>query len=96
MDDDMETTPDNIKKGLAEACEKDADRIAREDQDIRDHYQPLGRIVPEEEQENLNSLGASPREDVQHYRDIASQLRGAQRERKDDGERKGDEERKGD
>jgi hypothetical protein len=79
MDDDIETTLDNIKKGLAEAYEKDADRIARDEQHIRDSRQPLGRIVSEEEQENLNSIGASLREDVKLHRDIASQLRGAQR-----------------
>jgi hypothetical protein len=75
MNDDIETTEDNIKKGIAEAMEKDADRIAHEDQHIRDSCQPLGRIVSEEEQENLNSIGASVREDVKHLRDTAARLK---------------------
>ena len=75
MDDDIETTEANIKKGLAEGMEKDADRIERDDQLIRDYNQPLGRIVSEEEQENLNSIGASLREDVKHLRDTAAQLK---------------------
>ncbi|GHV35631.1 hypothetical protein AGMMS4952_27830 [Spirochaetia bacterium] len=58
---DIETTEANIKKGLAEAMEKDADRIAHEEQHIRDSLQPLERIVSDEGQENLNSIGASQR-----------------------------------
>jgi hypothetical protein len=78
MDDDIETTDANIKKGLAGAMEKDADRITRDDQHIRDSIQPLGRILSEEEQENLNSMGSSLREDVKHLRDTAARLTGAQ------------------
>jgi hypothetical protein len=37
MDDDIETTEANIKKGLAEGMERDADRITRDDQLIRDY-----------------------------------------------------------
>ncbi|GHV78896.1 hypothetical protein AGMMS49944_06870 [Spirochaetia bacterium] len=75
MDYDIETTEANIKKGLAEAMEKDADRIAHEDQHIRDSLQSLERIISDEKQENLNSIGTSQREDVKHKRDTASQLR---------------------
>jgi hypothetical protein len=75
MDDDIETTEANIKNGIAGAMEKDADKIAREEQLIRDHYQPLGRHIPDEEQESLNSIGASLREDVKHDRDTAARLR---------------------
>ena len=74
MDDDLETPEANIKKGLAEAYEKDADRIACDDQRIRDSIQPLGRIVSENEQENLNSIGVSSREAVKHLRETAAQL----------------------
>jgi hypothetical protein len=52
MDDDMKTTEDNMKKGLAKANEKDADRGAREDQDIRDSRQPLGRIYRAQSREH--------------------------------------------
>jgi hypothetical protein len=75
MDYDIETTEANIKEGLAEAMEKDADRIAHDEQLARDYCQPLGRFVPEEEQESLNSIGASQREEVKHLRDTASQLK---------------------
>jgi hypothetical protein len=75
MDDDIKITEANIKKGLAEGMEKDADRITRDDQLIRDYNQPFRRIVSEEEQENLNSIGASLREGVKHLRDTAAQLR---------------------
>ena len=75
MGDDFETTETNIKRGLAAAYEKDADRIACDDQRIRDYIQPLGRIVSENEQENLNSIGASSREEVKHLSETAAQLK---------------------
>jgi hypothetical protein len=75
MDDDIEGTEANIRKGLAEAMEKTADRIAHEEQQIRDHIQPLGRIVSEKEQKDLNSIGTSLRDDVDHLRKTAAQLK---------------------
>jgi hypothetical protein len=73
MDDDA--TKKNILNGLAEGMEKDADSIAKEEQLIRDAIQPLGRIVPEEEQENLNTVTASLVKNVSHQREIAAQFR---------------------
>jgi hypothetical protein len=54
MDDDV--IQKNILNGLAEGMEKNADNIAKEEQLIRDAIQPLGRIVPEKEQECLNTI----------------------------------------
>jgi hypothetical protein len=73
MSDDA--THKNILNGLAEGMEKSADNIAKEEQRIRDAIQPHGRIVPEEEQENLNTITASSVKNVSHQREIAAQLR---------------------
>ena len=73
MGDDV--TKKNIFNGIAEGMEKNADRIAKEEQLIRDSIQPLGRIVPEKEQENLNTITASSLKDVKHLRETASRLR---------------------
>ena len=73
MSDDM--TKANILNGIAEGMEKEADRDAREEQSIRNKMQPLGRIVPEEEQERLNTITASMPKNISHDREIAAQLR---------------------
>jgi len=73
MVDDV--TQKNILNGIAEGMEKNADNIAKEEQSIRDSIQPLGRIIPEEEQECLNTSTASLIEDVKHKRETAAQLR---------------------
>jgi len=73
MDDDERQK--NILNGLAEGMEKNADSIAKEEQRIRDAIQPLRRIVPEEEQESLNTITASLVENVSRLREIAAQLR---------------------
>jgi len=74
MVDDDETQK-NILNGLAEGMEKNADNIAKEEQSIRDALQPLGRNIPEEEQERLNTVTASLLADVGQLREIASRLR---------------------
>ena len=68
-------TQKNILNGLAEGMEKNADNIAKEEQRIRDAIQPLRRIVPEEEQENLNTITASLVGNVSCLREIAARLR---------------------
>jgi len=73
MCDDL--TKKNILNGLAEGMEKNADSIAKEEQLIRDAIQPLRRIVPEEEQENLNTITASLLDNVRHLRETAARLR---------------------
>jgi len=73
MDDDV--TQKYILNGLAEGMEKNADTIAKEEQLIRDTIQPLRRIVPEKEQEKLNTTTASLLENVRQQREIASRLR---------------------
>jgi len=73
MSDDM--TQKNIFNGLAEGMEKNADNIAKEEQLIRDAIQPLGRIIPEKEQENLNTITASLLESIRHLRETAARLR---------------------
>jgi hypothetical protein len=73
MSDDMKQK--NILNGLAEGMEKNADSIAKEEQRIRDSIQPLRKIIPEEEQENLNTITASLLENVRQLREIAAQLR---------------------
>ena len=65
----------NILNGLAEGMEKNADSIAKEEQRIRDAIQPLGRIVPEKEQENLNTVTASLVENVRQLRETATRLK---------------------
>ena len=65
----------NILIGLAEGMEKSADSIAKEEQIIRDKIQPLGRIVPEIEQENLNTITASLLESVKQLREISDRIR---------------------
>jgi hypothetical protein len=72
---DADATQKNILNGLAEGMEKNADSIAKEEQLIRDSIQPLGRIVPEEEQGNLNTVTASLVKNVSQLREIAAQLR---------------------
>ena len=73
MGDDV--TKKNIFNGIAEGMEKNADRIAKEEQLIRDSIQPLGRIVPEKEQENLNTITASLLDNVRQLRETAARLR---------------------
>ena len=73
MDDDA--TNKAILNGLAEGMEKNADNIAKEEQLIRNSIQPLGRIVPEKEQEWLNTITASLLENVKHLRETAARLR---------------------
>jgi len=73
MCDDV--TQKSILNGIAEGIERDADNIAKEEQHIRDAIQPLGRIVPEKEQEWLNTTTASLLENVRQLREIAAQLR---------------------
>jgi len=73
MDDDA--TKKNILNGLAEGMEKNADNIAKEEQLIRDAIQPLRRIVPEEEQENLNTITASLLKNISQLRETAARLR---------------------
>ena len=73
MGDDV--TKKNILNGLAEGMERNADSIAKEEQRIRDAIQPHGRIVPEKEQENLNTVTASLVKNVSHLREIAARLR---------------------
>jgi len=73
MCDDMKQK--NILNGLAEGMEKNADSIAKEEQLIRDAIQPLGRIVPEKEQENLNTITASLLESIKQLRETAARLR---------------------
>jgi len=73
MDDDE--TKMNILKGLAEGMERNADRIAKEEQLIRDAFQPLGRIMPEKEQEYLITITASLLENIKHIREIAARFR---------------------
>lgn len=65
----------NILNGLAEGMEKTADNIAKEEQLIRDKLQPLGRTVPEKEQESLNTITVSLLENVKQFREIAARLR---------------------
>ena len=65
----------NILNGLAEGMEKNADNIAKEEQLIRDSIQPLGRIVPEKEQENLNTITKSLLDNIKYLREIAARLR---------------------
>jgi len=72
MDD---VTQKNILNGLAKGMEKNADSIAKEEQLIRDAIQPLRRIVPEKEQENLNTITASLLENVSQLRETAARLR---------------------
>jgi ATP-dependent Zn protease len=73
MDEDV--TQKAISDGLAEAMEKEADRITDEQQKIRDEIQPLGRIVSEEGQEMLNSLSVSAYEHIRHLRETAALFR---------------------
>jgi len=73
MYDDVTTK--NILKGLAEGMEKSADNIAKEEQIIRDAIQPLGRIVPEKEQEFLNTVTASLLENIRQLRETAARIR---------------------
>jgi len=73
MDD--EVTTKNILNGLAEGMEKSADNIAKEEQIIRDAIQPLGRIVPEKEQEFLNTITASLVENIRQLRETAARIR---------------------
>jgi hypothetical protein len=65
----------NIINGIAEGMEKNADNIAKEEQLFRDAIQPLGRIVPENEQEHLNTITASLLESIRQLRDSAARLR---------------------
>jgi hypothetical protein len=65
----------NILNGLAEGMERNADSIAKEEQLIRDAIQPLGRIIPENEQECLNTVTASLLENVRQLRETAARLR---------------------
>ena len=65
----------SILNGLAKGMEKEADNIAKEEQLISDSIQPLGRIVPEQEQENLNTVTSSLLEDIKQKRETAAQLR---------------------
>jgi hypothetical protein len=64
-----------LKKGLQKLMKKKMMRLRVRITLTRDSIQPLGRIVSEEEQESLNSIGVSRREDVKHKREIASQLK---------------------
>jgi len=73
MVDDV--TQKNILNGLAEGMEKNADNIAKEEQSIRDAIQPLGKIIPEKEQEFLNTVTSSLLENVRHLRETAARLR---------------------
>ena len=73
MCDDL--TKKNILHGLAEGMERNADSIAKEQQLIRDAIQPLRKIVPEKEQENLNTITASLLESIRQLRETAAQLR---------------------
>ena len=73
MSDDV--TRKNIFNGLAEGFEKTADTIAREEQRLRDAFQPLGRHVPEKEQECLNTITASLLENIRWLRETAARLR---------------------
>jgi hypothetical protein len=70
-----EATQKAILNGLAEGMERNADSIAKEEQHIRNAVQPLGRIVPEKEQEWLNTITASLLENVRQLREIATRLR---------------------
>jgi len=72
---DEEETQKAILNGLADSMESNADSIAKEEQHIRDAVQPLGRIVPEKEQEWLNTITASLLENVRQLREIATRLR---------------------
>jgi hypothetical protein len=65
----------NILNGIAEGMEKSADNIAKEEQLIRDSIQPLGRILSEKEQENLNTITASLLENIKHLRETATRIR---------------------
>jgi hypothetical protein len=65
----------NIINGIAECMEKEADEIAENEQRVRDALQPHGKVVPEKEQESLNTITTSSRLSVQHLREIAAQLR---------------------
>jgi len=73
MCDDMNNR--YILNGIAEGMEKNADSIAKEEQLIRDAIQPLGRIIPEYEQENLNTITSSLIESIKQLREIAARLR---------------------
>jgi len=73
MVDDV--TLKNILDGIAAGIEKEADSIAKEEQSIRDAFQPLGRIIPKKEQECLNTVTASLLENVRQLRETAAQLR---------------------
>jgi hypothetical protein len=70
-----DATVQAICDGLADAMEREADRITDEQQRIRDACQPLGRIISEQEQENLNTLSVSALEYVKHLRESASLFR---------------------
>jgi len=76
MNDD--NTQKGILNGLAKCMEKEADNIAKNEQHIRDAIQPLGRIVPEKEQESLNTITASLIQNVKHLRETADRLRKAE------------------
>ena len=73
MSDDLQIK--NILNGLAEGMGKNADSIAKEEQLIRDAIQPLGRIVPEKEQESINTITASLVENIRQLRETAIRLR---------------------
>jgi len=64
-----------ILNGIAEGMEKEADSIEKDEQKIRDAYQPEGRVLSEKEQERLSDVTASLRESVSHLRKTAAQLR---------------------
>jgi len=72
---DNDNTQKNIINGLVEGMEKSADNIAKEEQLIRDAFQPLGRIVPEKEQECLNTITSSLLENIKQLRETAARLR---------------------
>jgi len=65
----------NILNGFSESIEKYADNIAKEEQLIRDAFQPLGRIVPEKEQECLNTITTSLLENIILLRETAARLK---------------------
>jgi hypothetical protein len=73
MSDDLQVK--NIINGIAEGMEKKADNIAKEEQLIRDAIQPLGRIVPEKEQESINTITASLVQNIRQTRETAAHLR---------------------
>ena len=73
MGDDVNVI--SIFNGIAEGMEKNADRIAKEEQLIRDAIQPLGKILPENEQEFINTITASLILNIEQLRNIAARLR---------------------